>query len=478
MDHLDAPTLQEANSSEEHAAALACSLTLPCRFDDYELLEEIARGGMGIVFKARQIDLNRIVAMKMILDGHFADQADVKRFRAEAEAAANLDHPSIVPVYEVGNYEGRHFFSMAFVDGETLTERLNAGPMDATEAARFLAPIADAIHYAHQQGVIHRDLKPGNILIDRKQLPRVSDFGVAKTPTDSGLTVQGQLVGTPSYMPPEQALGKLDEVTEKSDVYSLGAILYAMVTGRPPFQSANQLDTLHQVVHEQVVPPRRLNSQIPRDMETITLKCLEKLPAMRYGSAGALAEDLRRLVAGERISARPPGLHRRASVWFRDHIMLAGMSGLTTLVLVAGLAGLAYRCRMEMDQCSVLAGEISTIKEDASQESLRADMADMKRKQMDITWRYADSERLALWSEKLARRKETVLAILLAVKACERLHEAGLDWNEKPAVICLRKLIHSDSQDMAELLSLAKTRVGRELTEEEYNQYIHPARRE
>ena len=239
-------------------------------FGEYELLEEIARGGMGVVFKARQTRLNRTVAVKMILAGELADHDDVERFLTEAEAAAGLDHPGIVPVYECGQIDGQHFFSMGFVEGQSLAALLAAGPLPAQKAAELLLEVAEAVAYAHDQGVIHRDLKPANILLDRDGRPRVTDFGLAKRVTgDSSLTRTGQAIGTPSYMPPEQAAGKLDEIGPAADVYSLGAVLYAALTGRPPFQAASPLDTLLQVLEQEPAAPRQLNPDVPRDLETI-----------------------------------------------------------------------------------------------------------------------------------------------------------------------------------------------------------------
>ncbi|MEZ6031512.1 MAG: serine/threonine-protein kinase [Planctomycetaceae bacterium] len=246
-------------------------------FGDYELLEEIASGGMGVVYRARQVRLNRIVALKMIRAGKFSSWTEIKRLRAEAEAAAQLDHPNIVPVFEVGEQDGLHYFTMAFVDGPTLSEKLSHGPLPVQEAAELIHRVAKAIAYAHDAGVIHRDIKPGNILIDKAGQPRVSDFGLAKQVTlESDLTTTGQILGTPSYMPPEQALGRLDEVNRTSDIYSLGAVLYATLSGRPPFQAASSVETLRQVVDQQPVAPRLLNPSVPRDLETICLKCLEK----------------------------------------------------------------------------------------------------------------------------------------------------------------------------------------------------------
>ena len=271
-------------------------------FGDYEIERELGRGGMGVVFQARQISLNRPVALKMILAGQLADETDVKRFYTEAEAAANLDHPGIVPIFEVGQHEGQHYFSMGFIEGRSLAQRLTEGPLPPREAADLMARVADAIDFAHQRRVIHRDLKPGNILLDPNGNPRVSDFGLAKRlQSDSGLTGSGQIMGTPSYMPPEQARGDRGEVGPAADVYALGATLYALVTGRPPFQAATAMDIVLQVLSDEPVPPRRLNASVPLDLETICLKCLQKEPARRYASAADLAADLRRFSGGEPI---------------------------------------------------------------------------------------------------------------------------------------------------------------------------------
>jgi serine/threonine-protein kinase len=263
-----------------HAAPIVEDATAGARvryFGDYEITREIARGGMGVVFEARQITLNRPVALKMILAGQLADDTDVKRFHTEAEAAANLDHPGIVPIFEVGQHEGQHYFSMGFVEGSSLSQRLAEGPLPAREAAEVVRRVGEAIAYAHERGVIHRDLKPANILLDKGGNPRVTDFGLAKkVQGDSELTGSGQIMGTPSYMPPEQAGVKRGEVGPASDVYTLGATLYALVTGRPPFQAATAMDTVIQVISDEPVPPRRLNPAIERDLETICLKCLEK----------------------------------------------------------------------------------------------------------------------------------------------------------------------------------------------------------
>jgi WD40 repeat protein len=316
-------------------------------FGDYELLRELARGGMGVVFFARQMTLNRPVALKMILAGQLANEIDIKRFYTEAEAAASLDHPGIVPIFEVGQHEGQHYFSMGFIEGQSLSQRLAEGPLPAREAAALMVKVAEAIDYAHQRGVIHRDLKPANILLDAQGHPRVTDFGLAKkVEGDSGLTGSGQIMGTPSYMPPEQAGGKRGEVGPAADVYALGATLYALVTGRPPFQAATAVDTVLMVLGDEPVSPRRLNLSVPADLETICLKCLQKEPARRYASAAALGEDLRRFLAGEPILARPVTRAERALKWARRHPAVAGLSAAVVVALVGGVTGIAVQWRL------------------------------------------------------------------------------------------------------------------------------------
>jgi hypothetical protein len=271
-------------------------------FGDYELIRELARGGMGVVYEARQTSLSRAVAIKMILSAHLASEADVRRFYVEAKAAANLDHPSIVPIYEVGEYDGQHYFSMKLISGGNLANRISEFTADPEGSARLMATVARAVDLAHRKGIVHRDLKPANILIDEAGQPHVSDFGLAKDlGSPDGLTESGAIMGTPSYMSPEQAQATPSVIGPVTDIYSLEAILYELLTGRPPFRADTAIDTLIQVLESQPVLPRSLNSRVPRDLETICLKCLEKTPAKRFRSAQELAEELERFVAGERI---------------------------------------------------------------------------------------------------------------------------------------------------------------------------------
>lgn len=306
-------------------------------FGDYELLEEIARGGMGVVYRAVQTSVNRVVALKMILSGQLASEEEVRRFHSEAEAAALLDHPNIVPVFDVGEHDGRHYFSMAYVDGDSLSDRLRDGPLPPAEAARFVRTIADAVACAHEHGVIHRDLKPSNVLIDRNGSPRVTDFGLARQlESDSHLTATGQVMGTPSYMPPEQAAGSTSQIDVRSDVYSLGAILYSLVTGRPPFQAAHIVETLRQVIDDQPVEPRALNPEVDRDLETICLKCLSKERGQRYQRSAELVEELDRYLAGQPIVARSITRRERLWRWCRRNRLTAALIGTATLSLLLG----------------------------------------------------------------------------------------------------------------------------------------------
>lgn len=306
----DCLATQDAAAAGPHegsagARQAARTAEFPQIFGDYELLAELGTGGMGVVYRARHRSLDRIVALKMIRRGSSAASAELVRFRQEAQSAARLNHPHVVPVYEVGEHEGQPYFTMQYVSGTTLAERLADGPLAPREAARLLLPVCEAIQAAHRQGVLHRDLKPSNILIDSVGRPLVTDFGLAKrVEADSSLTQTGAILGTPTHMAPEQAAGSRGHVGPATDVYSLGTILYQMLTGRPPFQGASPMETVLMVLEQEPLPPRLLNPLADRSLEMIALKCLQKPPELRYATAQGLADDLRAYLADEPIAAR------------------------------------------------------------------------------------------------------------------------------------------------------------------------------
>jgi ABC-type amino acid transport substrate-binding protein/tRNA A-37 threonylcarbamoyl transferase component Bud32 len=302
---------------------------------DYEVLGELGRGGMGVVYKARQRSLKRLVALKMILAGAHASAEDVARFRREAEAVAQLQHPNIVQVYEVGEHEGLPFFSLELVEGGNLSQMLKGQPQPPRSAARLVEALARAVHFAHQRQIVHRDLKPANVLLSADGTPKITDFGLAKRLEGQGdQTRTGAILGTPSYMAPEQASGKTRAIGPLTDVYSLGAILYEMLTGRPPFHADTPFDTLLQVLEREPVPPCSLCPDIPADLETVCAKALAKEPGQRYPTAADLADDLTRFLQGDPIRARPVGRGERAWRWCRRNPIVAALSALAGALLV------------------------------------------------------------------------------------------------------------------------------------------------
>src|SRR6516225_8372250 len=321
-------------------AAAESSSVAGLRFADYLLEQEIAHGGTGVVYRARQLSLGRTVAVKLLLLGRYSSAESVERFRREARSVAALRHPNIVAIHEIGEHEGQQFFSMDYVEGQNLAEAVRAGPLDPRRSAEIVRAIAQAIHFAHEHGVLHRDLKPSNVLLDEFEQVRITDFGLAKRlDGSSDLTVTGQVVGTPNYLSPEQAAGEHAALGPASDVYSIGALMYELLTGRPPFLSNSLQETLSRIQNNEPVSPRALNPALHRDLETICLKCLQKEPERRYGSAQALAEDLGRWLRHEPILARPIGTIERLKKWTRRNPRTAILVLLSSLAVVAFFVG-------------------------------------------------------------------------------------------------------------------------------------------
>jgi serine/threonine-protein kinase len=347
----------------------------------YQVLGELGRGAMGVVYRARQRGLKRVVALKMILTGAHASAGELARFKAEAEAAARLQHPNIVQIYEVGEEQGRPFFSLEFVDGTSLARKIAGTPRPDREAAETLFALARGMDCAHRAGVVHRDLKPANILLTRDGVPKISDFGLAKhVEEDSGQTRPGTILGTPSYMAPEQAHGRTRDVGPRSDVYGLGAILYELLTGRAPFRAATVLETLRQVCYQEPVAPGLLRPGVARDLETICLKCLHKEPARRYASAADLADDLQRYLNGEPVRARPVGRLERLGRWCRRNPGVAGLTAAVAVLLVAVAAGalaFAWQVRRQNELLNAKNAELERSNQ-AKEESRQAALANAR----------------------------------------------------------------------------------------------------
>jgi hypothetical protein len=376
----------------------------------YEVLGELGRGGMGVVYRARQVLLNRPCVLKMILAGVHADAASVARFLGEAEAVARLQHPNIVQIHNVGQADGLPFFELEYVEGGSLDRRLDGTPRPAQRAAELVEALARGVAEAHRQGIIHRDLKPGNVLLMADGTPKITDFGLAKAlDKDSGLTRTDSIMGSPGYMAPEQAAGQAKLVGPLADIYSLGAILYELLTGGAPFRGTTALEIIEQVKHTEPMPPSRLVPGLPRDIETIALKCLQKEPGKRYDSAAALAEDLRRFRGGESIVARPVPFWEWGWRWCRRHPAPAGLTASIMLVATLGLAGILWQWN-EAVQARNLAAR-RAVAEASEREKAQAARAEAETTLLDMyttsgvaAGDQGEHARAALWFANAARR--------------------------------------------------------------------------
>jgi WD40 repeat protein len=399
---------------------------------DYTLESEIARGGMGIVYKARQVSLNRTVAFKMVLSGQFASTEDLDRFHVEAEAAASLDHPNIVPIYEVGEHAGHHFFSMKLVDGSSMAREMRRLVAEPREGVRILAKVCRAIHYAHQRGILHRDLKPGNILLDKAGEPHVTDFGLAKKfEGDSNLTQTGTILGTPAYMAPEQASRTRGALTTAADVYSLGAILYEILTGRPPFVSDSPIDTLMMLLERDPERPGALVPGCDRDLETIALKCLEKSPTARFASADALAQDLEHWLANEPISARPITTWERGVKWTRRRPAIAALIAAVVVVAVAGFAGVIFQWRQAV-AARLDAANKAEVAVRARDEAQRAAAAEAVARKGEMAQRQAaDAARLQAEQQKTIAVEQKSVAERALASAETNLYFNNIDLADR-----------------------------------------------
>ena len=384
----------------------------------YEIIAELGRGGMGVVYKARHVALNRLVALKMVLAGGHAGADELARFRGEAEAVARLSHPNIVQIFEIGEVAGLPYFALELVEGSSLDRKLAGTPLPPNDAARLLETLARALAAAHAAGLVHRDLKPANVLLAADGTPKITDFGLAKKLDTAGQTASGAVLGTPSYMAPEQAGGRSKEIGPACDVYALGATLYECLTGRPPFRAATALDTILQVVGQEPVPPRQFNARTPVDLETICLKCLQKDPPKRYASALALAEDLRRFLAGEPVAARPVGRVGRAWRWCRRNPVVAALLAAVVGSLLLGTAVaavLAVRAGRSAAEAIRLADERAEL---ARQEKAQRVGAELQSAQL-----------FQQWGHTLAAQGEVGQGLLWLARGLEqvaRTQEGGL----------------------------------------------------
>jgi WD40 repeat protein len=400
-------------TQDQHPGQAAPVVVL--RIAEYEVLGELGRGGMGVVYHARHVALQREVALKMILSGGDADSQERARFRLEAAAVARLRHPHIVPIHDVGAHDGRPFLSLEYVSGGSLKDRLQRGPLERPEAARLVEKLGRAVQHAHDNGIVHRDLKPANVLLTAEGEPKVTDFGLAKKlDADDGLSQTGAILGTPFYMAPEQAAGKVRAVGPATDVWALGVILYECLTGQVPFKGTTSYETVQQVLTAEPPPPRRLAPGVPRDLETVCLRCLNKEPARRYQSAAELADDLKRFLAGEPVAARPVGRVGRIWRWCRRNPAVAALLGLVAATLLLGAAAatfFAVRAEHKAAEAAREAGEKERQRLEAEAERLRAEglVVEKEQQRQEARMEKARAEGLVLEKDRQLQRTRSAL---------------------------------------------------------------------
>jgi hypothetical protein len=450
------PGTAVADGDVLRAAQPRSAAPAPAHVPGYTVLGVLGRGAMGVVYKAYHLALKRDVALKMILAGGHAGPEELTRFRAEAESLARLRHANIVQVYEIGEHEGKPYFALEYLEDGSLAARLNGTPLGPTEGARLVETLARAMHAAHQRQIVHRDLKPSNVLLTADGTPKIADFGLAKRLDEAGQTQTGAVLGTPSYMAPEQAEGRSGAIGAAADVYALGAILYECLTGRPPFTAATTLETLAQVINDAPVPPRRLQSKTPRDLETICLKCLEKQPSSRYASAAALADDLRRFLAHEPIQARPSGIVGRAWKWARRRPAVAGLIAAVAAASALGAVGVAWQYG------EAVAGRVAAEKEQRKAtealDRFEQSRADALLRPIGHSWSGSDAYEMGtVWEITTLPEEQERVRLLFIDRAVQRPGTA--EQLGRRAQICVHAAVGLDRGRRAQVLKLLTSRL-------------------